>query len=62
MYSNFRSKYSFNFACRVKHFFSQVPIWAKYQNICDAAAGTKVNFYKLDRYEFYERAKQVTIL
>jgi L-fucose mutarotase len=32
-------------------------VWAKYQTICDKAEGVKINFYKLERFEFYERAK-----
>ena len=35
----------------------EVPVWAKYQSICDAAEGGKINFYKLERFEFYDRAK-----
>jgi len=34
------------------------PIWEVYQTICNEAEGKSVNFYKLERFEFYERAKQ----
>ena len=34
-----------------------VSIWSKYQKICDEAEGRAIAFYKLDRFEFYERAK-----
>ena len=38
--------------------YLQVPIWSKYQTICDQAEGSRVNIYKQERFEFYERAKQ----
>ena len=34
-----------------------VPVWATYQSICNTAEGVKVKFHKLERFEFYERAK-----
>ena len=34
-----------------------VPVWATYQSICNTAEGVKVNLHKLERFEFYERAK-----
>lgn len=33
-------------------------VWKKYQTICDAAHGEKVNFLPLERFDFYKRAKQ----
>jgi len=29
-----------------------------YQSICEDAVGTHIDFYKMERFEFYERAKQ----
>jgi len=33
-------------------------IWDRYQNICDAAHGDRVNILMLERFDFYKRAKQ----
>lgn len=33
-------------------------VWKKYQSICDAAHGEKVNILPLERFDFYKRAKQ----
>jgi len=33
-------------------------VWKRYQTICDAAHGEKVNFLPLERFDFYKRAKQ----
>jgi L-fucose mutarotase len=35
----------------------EVPVWAEYQKLCDAAEGREIVFNKLERFEFYERAK-----
>ncbi len=34
-----------------------VPVWPKYQAICDKAEGRSIAMYKMERFEFYERAK-----
>ena len=40
-------------------YFLQLPsVWKKYQTICDAAHGEKVNFLPVERFDFYKRAKQ----
>ncbi|XP_013392996.1 fucose mutarotase [Lingula anatina] len=36
----------------------EVPVWEKYQLLVDAAAGKKVEMEKVERFEFYERAKR----
>jgi len=33
-------------------------VWKKYQAICDAAHGEKVNILPIERFDFYKRAKQ----
>ena len=38
--------------------FQSPNVWKKYQAICDAAHGEKVNFLPLERFDFYKRAKQ----
>ena len=39
-------------------FFSfQITVWPKYQKICDDAEGRSIAMNKLERFEFYERAK-----
>ena len=35
----------------------QVPVWPKYQKICDEAEQRSIAMYKMERFEFYERAK-----
>ena len=38
--------------------FQAPAVWKKYQTLCDAAHGEKVNFLPLERFDFYKRAKQ----
>ena len=35
----------------------EVPVWAKYQKICNEAEGKNIAFLQMERYEFYDRAK-----
>merc|ERR1711910_255547 len=35
----------------------EVAVWPKYQKICDEAEGRHIDMYKMERFEFYERAK-----
>ena len=37
--------------------FFQVPVWPKYQQICDEAEKRTIAMYKMERFEFYERSK-----
>lgn len=37
----------------------QVPVWEEYRKICDKHESVPVNFEKVERFEFYERAKKV---
>ena len=34
-----------------------VSIWSKYKKICDESKRLRIAFYKMDRFEFYKRAK-----
>ena len=37
--------------------YFQVPIWEDFQTAVNASTGGHVDMQKLDRFEFYERAK-----
>ncbi|ESO99013.1 hypothetical protein LOTGIDRAFT_201494 [Lottia gigantea] len=36
----------------------KVPVWDKYQEIINKAEGKEISFEKIERFEFYERAKK----
>ena len=34
-----------------------MPVWDKYQKICDKAEDRHIDMYKMERFEFYDKAK-----
>ena len=42
----------------IDYYIQSPAIWKKYQAICDAAHGEKVNILQVERFDFYERAKK----
>ena len=38
-------------------YIMQVTVWDEYQKICNKAEDRHIDMYKMERFEFYERAK-----